>query len=177
MPQNRRQLDEEDIFRLRHVVMGPREYQLVRVIGPDKLGSLRRLLLPTDESSRVPDSKTIVAINELLNEEEIRELEWILHPSPPPLAMEAPRELPFEFWARANYFQLIYSIAGLVLGLVCIIGGIILFLRGITGSTSWTAKIIGAESKVSDAAPGAILFIVGLFIVFVTRYIVKVKNR
>ncbi|PLY01545.1 MAG: hypothetical protein C0622_06995 [Desulfuromonas sp.] len=66
--------------------------------------------------------------------------------------------------------QLAYSIAGLVLGVICILGGIALFMNGITGSTSWTAKIIGAESNISDAAPGAILFIVGLFVVLVTRY-------
>ena len=69
-----------------------------------------------------------------------------------------------------TFYQLIYSLCGLVLGLVCVIGGIILFLRGITGATSWTAKILGAESKLSDAAPGVMLFIVGLFIVFVTRF-------
>ena len=72
--------------------------------------------------------------------------------------------------------QLIYSIAGLVLGLVCILGGIALFLNGVVGSISWTAKILGAESIVSDAAPGAVLFIVGLFIVFVTRYVLRVKQ-
>jgi len=70
----------------------------------------------------------------------------------------------------------IYSIAGLALGLVCIIGGIVLFLNGIAGATSWTAKFIGAERKISDAAPGAVLFIVGLFIVFVTRFVVKIPK-
>ena len=74
------------------------------------------------------------------------------------------------FWNKANLYQFIYSMAGLVLGLTCIIGGIVLFLHGVTGSTSWTAKILGAESKISDAAPGAILFIVGIFLVFITKY-------
>jgi hypothetical protein len=36
--------------------------------------------------------------------------------------------------------SLAYSLGGLLLGLGCIIGGIVLFLRGVTGSTSWTAK-------------------------------------
>ncbi len=35
---------------------------------------------------------------------------------------------------------------------------------------SWTAEFLGANSKISDAAPGAVLFIVGLFTVFLTRY-------
>jgi len=71
--------------------------------------------------------------------------------------------------------QLVYSVLGLVLGLACIFGGVVLFLHGVTGSTSWTARILGAESQITDAAPGAVLFIVGLFVVFVTRYVVKVR--
>ncbi|WP_111899585.1 hypothetical protein [Aeromonas veronii] len=67
-------------------------------------------------------------------------------------------------------FELIYTVIGQILGLVCILGGIALFLNGVAGSTSWTAKIFGAESTITDAAPGAVLFIVGLFFVIVTRY-------
>ena len=66
--------------------------------------------------------------------------------------------------------QLVYSICGLVLGLCCLIGGIALFFHGVTGASSWTASILGARSQISDAAPGAILFIVGLFIVFISRF-------
>lgn len=77
---------------------------------------------------------------------------------------------------RLSKHQLIYSIAGLALGFVCIIGGIALFLNGVAGATSWTAKVLGAESKISDAAPGAILFIVGLFVVLVTRYNLRVRK-
>jgi len=77
------------------------------------------------------------------------------------------------FWQKASLFQFIYSLAGLIVGLVCIIGGIVLFLHGVAGSTSWTASFLGASSDISDAAPGAILFIVGLFIVWITRFEVK----
>ena len=73
--------------------------------------------------------------------------------------------------------HLIYSICGLVLGLVSIIGGIVLFLYGVSGSMSWTAKLLGAESKLLDAAPGAVLFIVGLFMVYITRYVVKIPSK
>lgn len=72
--------------------------------------------------------------------------------------------------------HLVYSMAGLLLGLACVIGGVVLFLNGIVGSTSWTAKFLGAESTINDAAPGVVLFIVGLFIVFVTRYVFKVHK-
>ena len=80
-----------------------------------------------------------------------------------------------EFWKKTSLFQLVYSLAGLVLGLACVIGGIALFLHGVTGSTSWTANFLGAESNISDAAPGAILFIVGLFVVWITRFSVGTK--
>jgi hypothetical protein len=53
---------------------------------------------------------------------------------------------------RATTHHLIYSLCGLILGAVCIIGGLVLFLRGVTGATSWTAKIIGSESNITDAA-------------------------
>jgi len=95
-----------------------------------------------------------------------------------PLAkMEIPASLkdPQTFQHLGSY-NFIYAVLGLVLGLVCIIGGIVLFLNGVAGSTSWTAKILGAESNISDAAPGVVLFIVGLFVVYVTRFDVKVKN-
>ena len=67
-------------------------------------------------------------------------------------------------------YRLLYSLCGMVLGLACILGGIVLFVRGVTGATSWTARLLGAESTITDAAPGAILFIVGLFFVIATRY-------
>jgi hypothetical protein len=54
--------------------------------------------------------------------------------------------------------------------------GIVLYLHHVTGTTNWTAKFMGAESNLSDAAPGAILFIVGLFIVFVTKFSIKTEK-
>lgn len=67
-------------------------------------------------------------------------------------------------------FELINALIGQILGLACVLGGVALFLNGVSGSTSWTTKILGAESTITDAAPGVVLFIVGLLFVFVTRY-------
>lgn len=78
-----------------------------------------------------------------------------------------------ELIAQSMRYKFIYSMAGLFLGLVSMLGGIVLFLNGVVGSTSWTAKIIGNESTLSDAGPGAVLFIVGLFVIIVTRYRAK----
>lgn len=76
-----------------------------------------------------------------------------------------------DLWKKATLFQIIYSMTGLVLGLTCIVGGIILFLHGVAGPASgWTVKFLGLESNISDAAPGVILFVVGFFIVLITKF-------
>ena len=85
-----------------------------------------------------------------------------------------PRER--HFWSRLAMLQLIYSLAGLVLGLACIIGGTLLFFHGVVGSSSWVGEVIGVKSKLSDAAPGTVLFVVGLAVVFLTRFTVRVRQ-
>jgi hypothetical protein len=85
-----------------------------------------------------------------------------------------PRER--HFWGRLATLQLIYSLAGLVLGLACIIGGILLFFHGVTGSSSWVGEVIGAKGRLSDAAPGTVLFVVGLAVVWLTRFAVRVRQ-
>ena len=79
-------------------------------------------------------------------------------------------DLGFAYHRSIMMFRLVYSLCGLFLGLACIIGGIAMFFGGIAGATKWTATILGASSEISDAAPGAVLFIVGLFIVVATRF-------
>jgi hypothetical protein len=69
-----------------------------------------------------------------------------------------------------------YAMLGLILGLASIVGGITMGLHGVAGSTSWTASVLGLSSSVNDAAPGVVLFIVGLFMVWVTKANVKLKD-
>ena len=69
-----------------------------------------------------------------------------------------------------------YAILGLVLGLASIIGGVILGLNGVAGSTSWTANLLALRSQVNDAAPGVVLFIIGLFMIVATRPRVNLKD-
>jgi hypothetical protein len=85
-----------------------------------------------------------------------------------------PRER--HFWGRLAVLQLIYSLAGLVLGLACIVGGIVLLFRGVVGSSSWVGQFIGVQSKLADAAPGTVLFVVGLAVVWLTRFSVRVRQ-
>lgn len=85
-----------------------------------------------------------------------------------------PRER--HFWGRLATLQLIYSLAGLVLGLACVIGGTLLFFHGVAGSSSWVGEFIGVKSRLSDAAPGTVLFVVGLAVVWLTRFSVRVRQ-
>src|SRR5262245_6162932 len=54
-------------------------------------------------------------------------------------------------------YKLVYSIIGLVLGLSCIIA-------------SFTGSLIGLSTILNDAAPAVIVFAVGIFMVWITRF-------
>ena len=82
-----------------------------------------------------------------------------------------------KLWGRLAILQLVYSLSGLILGLVCIIGGIVLFLHGVTGSSSWVAQVIGLQTKLSDAAPGTVLFVAGVVVVYCTRFEIRVREQ
>lgn len=69
-----------------------------------------------------------------------------------------------------------YAMLGLILGLASIIGAVILCIHGVTGSTSWSAKLLMLSSEINDAVPGVVLFIVGLFIVYATKPKVDLDN-
>ena len=85
-------------------------------------------------------------------------------------------KFPPETIEKISKHQYIYSITGLVGGLLCILSGIILFILGISGRISWTASLLGAKSELIDAAPGGLLFIIGIFVIFITRYKIKIKK-
>jgi hypothetical protein len=79
---------------------------------------------------------------------------------------------------RVSRYQLLYSMSGLVGGIVAMVLGSALFLYGVTSPpTHWWASLIGAKSSISDAAPGAVLFVVRLFLVWITRFEVRVRQN
>lgn len=83
-----------------------------------------------------------------------------------------------EVWKGAVQYQFWYSTFGLALGLVCILSGVILFLHGVVGTTkSWTASVLGLKNSVSDVPAGVAVFIVGMIIVFITRFVVKPQRK
>jgi hypothetical protein len=44
------------------------------------------------------------------------------------------------------------------------------------GHTSWTAKLLGFESTINDAAPGVVLFVGRVFFVWITKPRVKLGD-
>jgi hypothetical protein len=87
----------------------------------------------------------------------------------------APETLDQTFWGRASTYHLWYSVLGLIVGAVCVLSGVVLFLHGVAGNTSWTASLLGLNSKITDAAPGVVFAILGFFVIYVTRYDVRVE--
>ena len=58
-------------------------------------------------------------------------------------------EIPPATLERLTRQELTYSLSGLLLGLLCVIAGVVLFLLGVTGTVGWSAKMLGAESELA----------------------------
>lgn len=76
-----------------------------------------------------------------------------------------------EYYREVSKYEYRYSVLGLLVGLACVFLGTLLFLAGVTGKMSWTARMLSAESRILDAAPGAVFAIIGLFVIVATRYV------
>ena len=74
------------------------------------------------------------------------------------------------------WLHAIYSIAGLVLGLAFALLGVVLLLHGVAGTAGWVVQVLGLKSSLSDAAPGVVLAVIGVVVVFVTRFDIRVQK-
>jgi hypothetical protein len=72
--------------------------------------------------------------------------------------------------------EYIYASIALVLGLASIVAGSLLCVYGVAGHTSFTASLLGLNTNLNDAAPGVVLFVVGLFMIWATRPKVKLSD-
>jgi len=62
------------------------------------------------------------------------------------------------------------STLGLIVGLICVVGGLALIYAGVEGSIDWTLKAAGLESKLAKASPGVIMVVAGVIIIVATRF-------
>lgn len=74
-----------------------------------------------------------------------------------------------DFQSLGLKLRFIYSIAGFVLGLSCIVVGVALGLSGAIGGTNVTAQVMGLSPTLTDSAPGSILVLAGTSVVWMTR--------
>ena len=87
-------------------------------------------------------------------------------------AVELPGDMAnADFWKQVVRYQFLYSIFGLVAGLLCILLGLILIVNGVASEGHWTAEILGVH--LTDASPGIVLFIIGLLLPKVTAFTVR----
>jgi hypothetical protein len=77
----------------------------------------------------------------------------------------------------AILFQGIYSILGLLVGVIFLVGGLILLLSGIGGSSHFVAEILGAKFDLSDATAGVICAVLGFIVIFVTRFEIRIQGK
>jgi hypothetical protein len=87
---------------------------------------------------------------------------------------EAPKAADDDAFYRLGLkLKFVYCMVGLFLGLTSILVGAWLCLRGVTGHSSWAVSMLGLSSNLNDASPGVIVFVVGVFIVLITRFQVR----
>ncbi len=62
------------------------------------------------------------------------------------------------------------SVIGLVVGLFCILLGVVLLIIGVTGLINWSFAFGGINSSLTNASPGVLLMIIGLLIIYITNH-------
>lgn len=93
-----------------------------------------------------------------------------------PRNVEIPGSADSDIFRRAVDNEYRYSRWGLVLGLICILLGAALFLNGVAGNTNWAVDVAGLSWKLNDAAPGAVLVVIGGLIIWFTKHRVSVAK-
>ncbi len=75
-----------------------------------------------------------------------------------------------KMWSKAIFYHFVYSMIGMIIGILSLISGVYLFYIGITQGSEWEFNILGIKSTMSNAMPGTILFLIGFLIIRVSRY-------
>lgn len=62
-----------------------------------------------------------------------------------------------------------YALAGLMLGFIFLAAGSALCLKGVLGSSSFSAEVLGGKFQMNDAAPGVVALVLGVLAIWLTR--------
>lgn len=69
--------------------------------------------------------------------------------------------------AILGLFELLKTAIGISVGIICIAGGAWLSYVGITANTSWSIHFMGESFDLTTSAPGVVMIVAGMAIVFV----------
>lgn len=90
--------------------------------------------------------------------------------------VEVPHDAP-EIAKRAVRYEYWYGWLGLILGIGLIIFGAVLVINGVTGNASIVLTLTGGTISVPDAPIGAVLMVVGVAVIWITRPRVTTDRR
>ncbi|HEV7427868.1 MAG TPA: hypothetical protein VGQ46_16045 [Thermoanaerobaculia bacterium] len=62
---------------------------------------------------------------------------------------------------------------GIIIGALFLVGGVVTLLLGVSGSIEWVLKGGGIESKLSNAAPGVFIALLGAIVLWRYKPVVK----
>jgi len=81
------------------------------------------------------------------------------------------------FWEKVVYYQFIISLTGMITGILIVLLGAFMAFRGISGTTNWIFNILGFQSQIAEATPGIILFLLGIVIIYLTRFKINSSGK
>jgi hypothetical protein len=73
-------------------------------------------------------------------------------------------------WTQASSWQIVLSVGAICVGVVLVTGGAGLVVRGLFGSAQWVLLTLGEGLPVNDVVTGLIVALLGVLIVYETRY-------
>ena len=61
------------------------------------------------------------------------------------------------------------ALAGLIVGLIIVLAGVVVILLGVSGQVSWTLTGAWGSSRLQTGAVGVVIVVIGLLVIFFTR--------
>lgn len=87
-----------------------------------------------------------------------------------------PPETPPEIVAAALRASTQVALAGLIIGFVIVIAGVVLLLLGVSKAVSWRVSGSWGSSELQTGATGVVVAIIGLGVIFISRINIRVAK-
>jgi hypothetical protein len=90
--------------------------------------------------------------------------------------VEVPPDIDPEVIKEAVRAQRTVSIIGYVVGGIAVLAGIAIFALGLSEAIEWEIEGFGLSSKVQTSAAGVVIAIIGLLVIMVSRFSVRIRS-